>query len=199
MLRHRLITVLTLNDGTLFRTKLFKPDYRYTMSFVDTWSVDEVVMLDITRAKNHGQEPFLEAIGNLAQNCFVPLAAGGGIRTLDDARRLITAGADKVVINTGALKNPALITETAQVFGAQAVVLSIDAKPSDGGGYEVFSNFGQKPSGLQASEWAKRGEALGAGEILLEFQDIAHLGAAPTIDRLIVIANAADVAPPLGQ
>ena len=167
MLRNRLITVLTLNDGTLFRTKLFQPDYRYTLNFVDTWSIDEVTMLDITRTENPNQQPFIDAISNLARHCFVPLAAGGGIRNVDDARRLIDAGADKIIVNTGALEIPELISDIAKVFGSQSLILSIDAKRLGNDDYQVFSHFGQIPSRWRPWEWAKRGEELGAGEILI--------------------------------
>src|SRR5678816_184949 len=100
LLRRRLITVLTLNDGVLFRTKKFHPDYRYTLNFVDAWSVDEVVALDVTREGQGDRAAFLEVIEHLARECFVPLACGGGVRSIDDVQTLLRAGADKVIINT---------------------------------------------------------------------------------------------------
>ena len=169
MLRNRLITVLTFNEGVLFRTKLFQPDYRYTSNFVDTWSVDEIVMLDVTRPQNNGavnRKLFLEALRRIARRCFVPIAAGGGIRTMEDVRRMMDAGADKVVVNTGALERPGLITEIAESHGAQCAVLSIDAARAQDG-YEVYSSFGVRPTGLTPRDWARKGVKLGAGEIFL--------------------------------
>jgi cyclase len=167
MLRKRLVTVLTFSDGVLFRTKLFRPDYRYTHNFVDTWSVDEIAALDVTRPGEGERGNFFKVVSHLARNCFVPLAAGGGIRSLDDVKRFMDVGADKVVVNTGAVRRPELISEIARGYGAQCVVLSIDAGRTADGGYEVRSDFGARPAGLDPAAWARRGEALGAGEILV--------------------------------
>jgi cyclase len=169
MLRRRLVTVLTFNEGVLFRTKLFNPDYRYTTNFVDTWSADEIVALDVTRPVGDvpvDRRPFHAALRDLARRCFVPIAAGGGVRSLDDVRRLLRGGADKVVVNTGAVERPDLITEIAESYGAQCVVLSIDAA-KDGDGYAVRSHFGSRAAGMTPEAWARRGAALGAGEILV--------------------------------
>ncbi len=166
MLRKRVITVLTLNDGTLFRTKLFRPDYRYTLNFVDAWSVDEIAILDVTRGDNPDRDKFFKAVAEFARTCFVPISVGGGIRALADVARYMDAGADKVVVNTGALRNPHLIEDIANAYGAQCVVLSIDAAKRDDG-YEVMSNFGAEPTGHDPATWAKYGESLGAGEILI--------------------------------
>ena len=167
MLRKRLVTVLTLNDGVLFRTKRFEPDYRYTLNFVDAWSVDEIVLLDISRGPAPDRSTFLRAVEGLARRCFVPLAAGGGVRSVDDFQRLLDAGADKVVVNTGAVEEPALVTEAARRLGAQCVVVSIDALRRPDGGYEVHTHHGTKPTGLGAAEWARRAQELGAGEIFI--------------------------------
>lgn len=169
MLRKRLITVLAFNNGVLFRTKLFTPDYRYTSKFVDTWSVDEIVALDVTRPEGDSpidRRPFQAILRELARRCFVPMAAGGGVRNLDDVRQLLACGADKVVVNTGAIERPELITEISESFGAQCVVLSIDAKRREHG-YEVYSHLGSRQTGLAPEEWARRGADLGAGEILI--------------------------------
>src|SRR3989344_3812988 len=142
MLRKRLITVLTFNDGVLFRTKDFIPDYRYTLNFVDAWSVDEIVILDVTRPNQGKRENFYNVVRQFARKCFVPLAVGGGVRTLNDFKTLLGLGADKIIINTEAVKRPEFITEGAKSFGAQCVVVSIDAKKKDDGCYEVFTDFG---------------------------------------------------------
>ncbi len=165
MLRKRVVTVLTLNDGTLFRTKLFRPDYRYTINFVDAWSIDEIVILDVTR-ENADREKFLNVVATFAAECFVPISVGGGIRSLDDVQRYMAAGGDKVVVNTGALERPELITEIAEAYGAQCVVLSIDARKTDTG-YEVMGAFGARPAGKDPADWAREAEKLGAGEIMI--------------------------------
>lgn len=167
MLKKRLITVLTFNDGVLFRTKSFHPDYRYTLNFVDAWSVDEVVALDVTRPGQGSRENFYQAVREIADKCFVPLAAGGGVRTIDDFRTLLGAGADKVIINTEAVRRPEFITEAAKLFGSQCVVVSIDAKKAENGKYEVFSDCGSRDTGLEPAAWARRARDLGAGEILV--------------------------------
>jgi cyclase len=167
VVRNRLVTVLTLNDGVLFRTKHFVPDYRYTSNFVDLWSIDEIVVLDVTRPGHGDRAHFYEAVSTLAGNCFVPLAVGGGVRSIDDARTLLSVGADKVVVNTGAINRPELITEIATAYGAQCVVVSIDAARLDGGGYDVRSGFGATSTGRSPDAWAKEAEARGAGEIFI--------------------------------
>jgi len=167
MLRKRLITVLTFSDGVLFRTKLFHPDYRYTQNFIDSWSIDEVVALDVTRPGQGSKENFYSTVQQLARKCFVPLAAGGGVRSVADFKKMLSIGADKVIINTEAVRKPELITEAANLFGAQCVVVSIDAKKHADGKYEVYTEFGTKPTGLEPAEWAKKAEELGAGEIMI--------------------------------
>ena len=167
MLRKRLITVLTFNDGVLFRTKLFNPDYRYTHNFIDAWSIDEIVALDITRPSQGDRNNFYKIVEELATKCFVPLAAGGGVKSIADFRKMLSIGADKVIINSEAVRRPELITEAAKLFGAQCVVVSIDAKKKEDGSYEVFTEFGTKPTGLNPVEWAKKAESLGAGEIMI--------------------------------
>jgi imidazole glycerol-phosphate synthase subunit HisF len=169
LLRNRLITVLTFNDGVLFRTKLFTPDYRYTHNFVDAWLVDEIVALDVTRPgtpRSEASRAFGDVLGDIARRCFVPLSAGGGIRNFDDAKRFMSYGADKVVVNTGALENPALITEIARAYGAQCVVVSVDARKTDKG-YEVFSHFAGAQTGRDPVQWAREAQERGAGEILI--------------------------------
>ena len=167
MLRKRLIIVLTFNDGVLFRTKMFHPDYRYTSNFVDAWSVDEIVMLDVTRPGEGDRKNFYAAVERMARKCFVPLAVGGGVRTIADFKELLNLGADKVVVNTQAIAMPEFITEAAKLYGAQCVVVSIDAKKNDGGQYEVYSHFGTTPTGLDPLTWAKKAAAAGAGEIMV--------------------------------
>lgn len=168
MVRKRLITVLTINNGVLFRTRNFVPDYRYTLSFVDAWSVDEVVLLDITRQGEGERENFLEVVRLFARDCFVPLTVGGGVRTIDDFRLLLRAGADKVAINSEAMERPEFISESAQMFGSQSVVVSIDAKKMTDEEYVVFTRFGTHDSGIDPVLWARESQERGAGEILIQ-------------------------------
>jgi imidazole glycerol-phosphate synthase subunit HisF len=167
MLRKRIVTVLTFNDGVLFRTKLFRPDYRYTANFVDAWSIDEVVILDITRPGKGDRQNFEKVVRNFAENCFVPLCVGGGVRTFADVQVLMELGADKITLNTGAIEHPELITEIAEAYGSQCVVVSIDARKNNAGDYEVFSHFAQTATGMAPGDWAKTAEQRGAGEILI--------------------------------
>ncbi|HEX5470481.1 MAG TPA: imidazole glycerol phosphate synthase cyclase subunit [Lacipirellulaceae bacterium] len=169
MLRRRLITVLTFNEGVLFRTKLFEPDYRYTLNFVDAWSVDEVVLLDVSRTGRPLRErtSFFETIEQFTRRCFVPLTVGGGIRSLEDVRCALAAGADKVVVNTGALSEPEFITQISSAYGSQCVVLSIDTRKESSGGYRVYGCFGTAPTERTVGEWAREGVSRGAGEIFV--------------------------------
>ncbi|MBW3614025.1 MAG: imidazole glycerol phosphate synthase subunit HisF [Actinobacteria bacterium] len=141
----------------------------------DAQGADEVVFLDIT-ASSDGRDTMVEAVGRTAEQVFIPLTVGGGIRSVDDARRMLRAGADKVGVNTAAVKRPELVSEIAAEFGAQCVVVAIDARrraevAGAGPQFEVYTHGGRRPSGLDAVEWAARVAALGAGEILLTSMD----------------------------
>src|SRR6202051_1587870 len=131
---------------------------------------DELVFLDIT-ASSDGRDTMVDVVARTAREVFIPLTVGGGIRTVGDARRILHAGADKVSVNTAAVRRPELISELSCELGAQAVVLAIDARQRLDGGWNVFTRGGRDDEGLDALEWAKRGEALGAGEILLTSMD----------------------------
>lgn len=127
---------------------------------------DELVFLDIT-ASSDGRDTMVDVVDRTAREVFIPLTVGGGIRTVEDARRIIHSGADKISVNTSAVHRPELITELSHEFGAQAVVLAIDARRVSPGRWNVFTKGGRVDEGIDAVEWAARGEALGAGEILL--------------------------------
>lgn len=132
---------------------------------------DELVFLDIT-ASSDERATMADVVFRTAQRVFIPLTVGGGIRSIKDARRILMAGADKVSVNTAAVHRPELITELSKEFGAQAVVLAIDARRrADGSGWNVFTKGGRVDEGIDAVEWARRGEELGAGEILLTSMD----------------------------
>ena len=130
---------------------------------------DELVFLDIT-ASSDDREIMADVVARTARKAFIPLAVGGGIRSVNDARRILLAGADKVSVNTAAVRRPELITELSGEFGAQAVVLAIDAK-RHGSAWHVYTRGGRVDEGIDAVKWAARGEALGAGEILLTSMD----------------------------
>ncbi len=166
--RKRLITVLTFNNGILFRTKEFHPDYRYTLNFVDAWSVDEIVLLDITRRGEGERRNFYEVVETFASRCFVPLAVGGYVTTVDDFKKLLSIGADKVIVNTEAMRRPEFITEAARLYGAQCVVVSVDAVKRADREYEVVIDRGTEPTGMSPHEWAAIAEKRGAGEIMIQ-------------------------------
>jgi cyclase len=133
-------------------------------------SADELVFLDIT-ASSDARETMADVVARTARKVFIPLTVGGGIRSVADGRKILLAGADKVSVNTAAVHRPELITELSREFGAQAVVLAIDARSRPDGGWNVFTRGGRVDEGIDAVEWAARGEALGAGEILLTSMD----------------------------
>jgi len=131
---------------------------------------DELVFLDITASSDH-RDTMVDVVARTAREVFIPLTVGGGIRSVDDARRILHAGADKVSVNTAAVRRPELLTELSEEFGAQAVVLAIDARRRSSGGWNVYTRGGRDDEGIDAVEWSSRGEALGAGEILLTSMD----------------------------
>ncbi|MBM3877693.1 MAG: imidazole glycerol phosphate synthase subunit HisF [Verrucomicrobia bacterium] len=131
---------------------------------------DEMVFFDIT-ASAHGRASMVSVIERAADECFMPLTVGGGIRTVDDMHTMLRAGADKVSINTSAISHPGLIRAGAEKFGSQCIVVSIDVKRTAPGRWEVFSKGGREPTGMEAVEWATRAVSLGAGEIVLNSID----------------------------
>ncbi len=135
----------------------------------DEQGADEVCFLDIT-ASSDERDLLLHVIEAVAERVFIPLTVGGGVRKLEDVRRLLNAGADKISINTAAVHNPELVREASGVVGNQCIVVAIDAKRA-GAGWEVYTHGGRKPTGLDAVQWAQRMQAAGAGEILLTSMD----------------------------
>jgi cyclase len=139
-------------------------------SFYDKQGADELVFLDIT-ASNEKRNTMVEVASKCASQVFIPFTVGGGIRSSDDMRNMLKAGADKISLNTAAVKNPQLISESAGKFGNQCVVLAVDAKRIGAASWEVYINGGRTPTGLDCIEWVKKAVALGAGEILLTSMD----------------------------
>jgi cyclase len=136
----------------------------------DAEGADELCFLDIT-ASSDERDILLHVIEAVAAQVFIPLTVGGGVRRVEDVRRLLNAGADKVSINTAAVQNPALVEEASGIVGNQCIVVAIDAKRRPGGGWEVYTHGGRRPAGLDAVDWARRMQAAGAGEILLTSMD----------------------------
>jgi cyclase len=139
-------------------------------SVYDREIADELVFLDIT-ASNEARNTMVDVVSSCASQVFIPFTVGGGIRSSKDIRKMLKAGADKVSLNTAAIKNPALIAEGAAKFGSQCIVLAVDARRCGEDKWEVFINGGRMPTGLDCLEWVKKGVSLGAGEILLTSMD----------------------------
>lgn len=175
MLAKRIIPCLDVRDGRVVKGVNFvnirdAGDPVELARFYSDQGADEIVFLDIT-ATSDGRATVADVVERTAEQVFVPLTVGGGIRTLEDFRQLLRAGADKISVNSAAVKDPGLISRAAERFGSQCVVLGIDARRRPEGSYEVVVAGGRTPTGLDAVEWARRGEALGAGEILLTSMD----------------------------
>jgi len=203
MTAKRIIPCLDVDDGRVVKGVRFQNlrdagDPAELAALYDREGADEVVFLDITASSDH-RGILLDAVARTADEVFIPLTVGGGVRTVEDMAELLTHGADKVSVNTAALSDPELITRCAEVFGSQCVVLAIDARRRVGApGYEVFSHGGRRATGREAAEWAVLGERLGAGEILLtsmdndgtqDGYDLTLLQAVSSSVRLPVIAS----------
>ncbi|MEA5085298.1 MAG: imidazole glycerol phosphate synthase subunit HisF [Lachnospiraceae bacterium] len=171
----RIIPCLDVNNGRVVKGVNFvnlrdAGDPVEIAAFYNESMADELVFLDIT-ASSDARSIMLDVVRRTAEQIFIPLTVGGGIRTIEDFRAILSAGADKISVNSAALKRPELITEAAEKFGSQCVVVAIDAKRRDGGGFDVYLNGGRVNTGKDAVEWAKEVEKLGAGEILLTSMD----------------------------
>jgi cyclase len=157
----------------------------------DAEGADELVFLDIT-ASSDDRDTMVDVVYRTAEQVYIPFTVGGGIRSLDDARQMLRAGADKVSVNTAAVQRPQLISEIAEVFGTQCVVCAIDAKRI-GGGFEVYLHGGRTPTGLDAIEWADTAVRLGAGEILLTSMDRDGTKEGFDLELTAAVADAAPV------
>ena len=175
MLKVRVIPCLDVKDGRVVKGVQFLElrdagDPVEQASAYDAAGADELMFLDIT-ASHEGRGAILDVVARTADVCFMPLSVGGGVRTVEDARALLRAGADKVSVNTAAVEDIGNLTRIADAFGSQCAVLAIDAKARSGGGWEVFTYGGRRATGLDAVEHAVRGVERGAGEILLTSMD----------------------------
>ena len=175
MLTKRIIPCLDVNDGRVVKGINFVQlrDAGDPVEVGKAYSeagADELVFLDIT-ATSDARNTVVDLVRKVAEQIFIPFTVGGGIRSVDDMRAVLREGADKVAINSAAINRPELITESAEKFGSQCVVVAIDAKRNEKGGFSVFKNGGRIDTGLDAIEWAKEAERRGAGEILLTSMD----------------------------
>jgi len=175
MLKKRIIPCLDVTGGRVVKgTKFLElrdagDPVECAMAYNDQ-GADELVFLDIT-ASSDGRNTMVDVVKSTAEHCFMPLTVGGGIRTVEDMREMLLAGADKVGVNTAAVKTPEVISQGSQAFGGQCIVVAIDAKRNEQGSWTVYTHGGRTPTELDAVEWAKEVESRGAGEILLTSMD----------------------------
>lgn len=175
MLKTRVIPCLDVKDGRVVKGVNFVElidagDPVAQARVYDAQGADELTFLDIT-ASSDARDTLYDMVNKVADVCFMPFTVGGGVRTLDDIRTLLLAGADKVSINTAAVRTPEFVKEAAEKFGAQCIVVALDAKQVSPGRFEIFTHGGRNATGIDAVAWAQRMEAYGAGEILLTSMD----------------------------
>ncbi len=175
MLKARIIPCLDVKDGRVVKGVNFislrdAGDPVEQASVYDAQGADELCFLDIT-ASSDNRSILFDVVSRTAERCFMPLTVGGGVRVVEDVRKLLLAGADKVSINTAAVTRPEFVGEAAEKFGSQCVVVAIDAKQTAPGQWQVFTHGGRNATGIDAVDWAKRMASLGAGEILLTSMD----------------------------
>ena len=175
MLKTRIIPCLDVHAGRVVKGVNFVDlidagDPVEQARVYDAAGADELTFLDIT-ASHENRDTIYDVVRGTADHCFMPVTVGGGVRTVEDIRKLLLAGADKVSINSAAVSRPEFVAEAAQAYGSQCIVVAIDAKSSGPGKWEVFTHGGRKPTGIDVIEWAKRMVSLGAGEILLTSMD----------------------------
>ena len=175
MLKMRVVPCLDVKDGRTVKGINFVDlvdagDPVEQAKIYDREGADELCFLDIT-ASAENRDTLYDVVARTAEQCFMPLTVGGGVRTVEDIRRLLLAGADKASINTAAVARPEFVKEAAEKFGRQCIVVAIDAKQTAPNKWEVFTHGGRRATGLEAVEWAKRMESCGAGEILLTSMD----------------------------
>lgn len=197
MLKVRVIPCLDVRDGRVVKGVQFVSlrdagDPVEQARAYDIAGADELMFLDIT-ASHEGRPAILDVIARTAEVCFMPLSVGGGVRSVEDARKLLRAGADKVAINTAAVENPSLIAACADAFGAQAVVVAVDAKRVETGGWHVFTYGGRKDTGIDALAYAEEAVRRGAGEILLTSMDRDGARIGYDLELLAAVSDAASV------
>ena len=197
MLAKRIIPCLDVRDGRVVKGVNFvnirdAGDPVELAKYYSDQGADEIVFLDIT-ATSDARDTVADVVERTAAQVFVPLTVGGGIRTLEDFQRLLRAGADKISVNSAAVARPELISKAAERFGSQCVVLAVDARSRGDGTWEVVVAGGRKPTGMDLIEWVKKGEALGAGEILLTSMDADGTKAGFDLAMTKAVTNAVSI------
>jgi imidazole glycerol-phosphate synthase subunit HisF len=197
MLAKRIIPCLDVKDGRVVKGVQFvnlrdAGDPVEAAMAYDAQNADELVFLDIT-ASHENRKIMLDVVARTAEGVYMPLTVGGGIRSIDDVRSLLRAGADKVSLNTAAVERPALIGEAAERFGSQCIVIAIDARASGAGTWAVYTHGGRRATGRDAVEWAREATRLGAGEILLTSMDRDGTKDGYDLELTRAIATAVDV------
>ena len=197
MFTKRIIPCLDVNNGRVVKGVNFVDlkdagDPVEIAKAYDAAGADELVFLDIT-ASCEERDTVVDMVRQVAANVFIPFPVGGGIRTGDDFKKLLREGADKISVNSAAIDRPELITEAAEKFGSQCVVVAIDAKRREDGGWNIYKHGGRLDTGIDAIEWAKKVERLGAGEILLTSMDCDGTKAGYDIELTRAIADAVSI------
>tara|TARA_Y100001970_G_scaffold294127_1_gene447268 strand:+ start:115905 stop:116663 length:759 start_codon:yes stop_codon:yes gene_type:complete len=197
MLKVRIIPCLDVHDGRVVKGVNFvnlvdAGDPVEQARIYDDQGADELCFLDIT-ASSDNRDTLYDVVAKTSEQCFMPLTVGGGVRNIDDVLKLLHAGADKVSINTAAVKRPDLVSEASEKFGRQCIVVAIDAKQVSDNCYEIFTHGGRKPTGIDAIEWARLMVKKGAGEILLTSMDRDGTGKGFDIDLTKKVSEAVSV------
>ena len=197
MLKTRIAATILIRDGVAVQSHDFRRHLpvgrpEIAVEYLNRWGIDEIVLLDML-ATREGRAPDPALVERCAARCQVPLAVGGGVRYASDFVDLLHAGADKVVVNTAAVVDPALVTAAAARFGTQCVLVSIDARPDGQGGYRVWTEGGRRETDLTAADWARRAQLLGAGEILLNAIHRDGGGAGFDVGLIRAVAEAVDI------
>ncbi|MEO8551255.1 MAG: imidazole glycerol phosphate synthase subunit HisF [Kofleriaceae bacterium] len=197
MLARRIIPCLDVKDGRVVKGINFLQlrdagDPVEQAAAYDAQGADEVCFLDIS-ASPEGRSTLVDVVARTADQVFVPLTVGGGVRSIEDAERLLLAGADKIAINTAAIRNPQLVAEISARFGNQAIVVAVDAKRKADGGWEVFSHGGRTPEGLDALAWCQRCAELGAGELLVTSMDRDGTGKGYDLELITAVATSVTI------
>ena len=197
MFTKRIIPCLDVNKGRVVKGVNFVDlkdagDPVEIAKAYDAAGADELVFLDIT-ASCEGRDTVVEMVRQVAANVFIPFTVGGGIRTIDDFKRLLREGADKISVNSAAIDRPELITEAAEKFGSQCVGVAVDAKRREDGGWNIYKHGGRLDTGIDALEWVKKAERLGAGEILLTSMDCDGTKAGYDISLTRAVSDAVSI------
>lgn len=197
MLKKRLIPVLVLRDGTVVRSVNFKHTNvihwkpATAIDFFNKWAVDEIVLLDVSRTQEN-RAKFYEVVADLSKKCFVPLTVGGWVTSIEEVRTLLRLGADKVTLNTAAVRRSAFITDCAKAFGSQCTVVSIDVVGA-AGTWNVVIDRGRERTGLDPVAWARQAEASGAGEIFLTSVDREGTGTGYDLELVRAVSGAVSI------